>query len=59
MNVFEIIGIDGICVDAKDKVRYKNEFAFDDCFNIFDVYNMLRTYFNDKGISLDFQIRQL
>ena len=59
MKVFEVIGIDGICVNPKDEVRYQNKLVFDDCFNIFDVYDMLQTYFSKKGISLDFQIRQL
>ncbi len=37
MKVFEVVGIDGICVNPKDEVRYQNKLVFDDCFNIFDV----------------------
>lgn len=59
MKVFEIIGIDEACINPKCEVTYRNKLVFDDCFNIFDVYDMLRTYFIKKGISLDFQIRQL
>lgn len=59
MKTFEVIGVDSICVNPKDEARYQNKFVFDDCFNIFDVYHMLQTYFNNKGMSLDFQIRQL
>lgn len=59
MKAFEIIGIDEVCINPKDEATYINKLVFDDCFNIFDVYDMLRTYFIKKGISLDFQIRQL
>lgn len=56
MKVYEVICADGMCVNPKEETIYKNKLVFDDCFSIFDVHDMLRTYFIKKGLLADFQI---
>lgn len=57
MKVYEVISADGVCINPKEEKIYQNKLVFDDCFSIFDVHDMLRTYFLKKGLSTNFQIR--